>query len=106
GPKRGPPLEDRRQPSFRVERDPAVLLVLRRRARNADLAGVPVHALVLDEQHLAAPATEFQRTDEAVMQEWSDELMLGRVHLLQRRIEQQLFFISRQAAVARRLHLL
>jgi hypothetical protein len=40
-----PPFENRRKPSLRVERNPAVLLVLRRGARDADLTRVPVDAL-------------------------------------------------------------
>jgi hypothetical protein len=69
GTKFRPPLEDRRQPAARVEGNAAVLLVLRRRAWDADLAGVPVHALVLNHQHLAAATAEFQGADDAVVQE-------------------------------------
>jgi len=36
---------------------------------DADLAGVPVHALVLNHQHLATPAAEFQDADDAVMEQ-------------------------------------
>src|SRR5882762_6088693 len=43
--------------SARIEWNPTVLLVLRRRARNSDLTDVPVHLRVLDKQHLAFPRT-------------------------------------------------
>jgi hypothetical protein len=36
-------------------------------AWDADLAGIPVHALVLNHQHLATAAAEFQGADDAVM---------------------------------------
>src|SRR5688572_25502178 len=68
-------LEDRRQPSLRIERDSAVLLVFRGSTGNTDLAGVPVHALVLNQEHLAAPATEFQRADDPVVEQLPRELM-------------------------------
>ena len=99
-------LQDGGESPLGVERDSPVLLVLGRRARDADLAGLPVHALVLDQQHLAAPAAQLQRADDAVVQQRSDELMLGRVHLLQRGIEQLLLLLSREPPIAHRLRLL
>jgi len=52
-----------------VERDAPVLLVLGGRTGNADLARLPVHPFVLDQQHLAASATELECADEPVVQE-------------------------------------
>src|SRR4051812_13080546 len=69
------PRQNRREPSVRVERDAPVLLVLRRRAGNPDLTGVPVDTLVLDQQHLAAAAAQFQCADDAVVQHLADALM-------------------------------
>src|SRR5690349_369822 len=50
GSKRRTSLQDRRQPAVRVERNTAILLVLGRRAWDADLARVPVDALVLNKR--------------------------------------------------------
>jgi hypothetical protein len=88
-----PPPEYRRQASVRVERNAAVFLVLGRRARYTDLAGVPVHALVLNQQHLAAPTAQLQRADDPVVQDRPDELMLRCVHLVKRRVEESLLLI-------------
>jgi hypothetical protein len=56
--------EDCRQAPVRVERNSPGLLVLRVPAGNPDLTGIPVHALVLNHQHLAATAAELQRPDD------------------------------------------
>lgn len=68
--------------------------VLRGRARDADLAGLPVHQLVLNQQHLAAPAAQLESADDAVVERRSDELMLRSVHLMQRGVEQPLLFLA------------
>ena len=94
GPELRSTLEDGGEPSFWIERNAPVFLVLGSRTRNPDLVRLPVHALVLNQQHLAAPTTQFQRADDPVVQQWSDELMFGRVHPLQRRAEQFLFLLS------------
>jgi hypothetical protein len=62
------PLQDGRPAPVRVERNPAVLPVLGRCAWDPDLTGVPVDAFVLNQQHLAATATQLQRADDAIVQ--------------------------------------
>src|SRR5216117_3587958 len=81
-------------------------LVLRSRTGNADLVRLPVHALVLDQQHLAAPATELQRADDAIVEQRTGELVLRRVHPLKRSVKQQLLLVALQSAIAYRLRLL
>jgi hypothetical protein len=75
-------------------------------AGDADLERLPVHALVLDQQHFAAPAAQLQRADDAVVEQRSDELMLRRVHLLQRGVEEQLLLVALQPPIPHRLRLL
>ena len=41
-------------------------------SRNPDLVCLPIHALILNEEHLAAPATQLQRADDPVVQHRSD----------------------------------
>ena len=50
------PVENRRQPSLRVERNPPILPIVRGPPRNRDLMLFPVHATILDAQHLILPA--------------------------------------------------
>jgi len=47
---------------------------------DADGVGVPVHALVLDEQHLAQAAAQFQGADDPVVHQWPDVAVLPGVH--------------------------
>ena len=56
---------------------------------------LPIDALVLDQQHFAAPGTELQRADDPIVEQWSDELVLSGVHPLQRGVEQLLFLLAR-----------
>jgi hypothetical protein len=51
-------------------------------------------------KHLPAPATELQRADDAVVEQWASVLMLGRVHPLQCCIEQLLLLLSREPSLA------
>jgi len=48
----------------------------------------------LDQQHLAAPATELERTDDSVVQHLADAAMGCRVHHAERRVEQPLSLLS------------
>jgi hypothetical protein len=64
------------------------------------LTRLPIHAPVLNQQHLAAPATQLQRADEAVVQERPGVLMFGGVHLLQRRVEQPFLFVAGESPIA------
>ena len=67
---------------------------------------VPVDALVLDQEHLATTTAELQRADDAVVQHLADILVRRRVHYPERRVEQPLLFVSREATVANRFGLL
>ena len=74
------PLQDGREPSFRIERDTPVLLVLRRVTGNPDCVSVPVHALVLDEEHLPESAAQLEGADDAVVHQETDPAVLPFVH--------------------------
>jgi hypothetical protein len=89
-----PTFQDCRQPSLRVERNSAILPVLGGSTWNTDLAGVPVDALVLDQQHFAAPAAQLQRADDSVVQELADVAVQCGVHDPKRRIEQAFLLLA------------
>lgn len=106
GPERRPAFEHGSDASLGIERDAPVLLVLRRCAGDTNLARVPVHALVLDQQHLAATTAEFERSDDAIVECLADVLMPRRVHHAERCLEQPALLVARDAAIADRLGLL
>jgi len=43
------------------------------------IVSVPIHTLVLDEQHLAAPATELERADDPIVHDRTDVAVLPRI---------------------------
>jgi hypothetical protein len=49
-------------------------------ARDADCVSVPIDSLVLDEEHLAESATQLERTDDSIVHQRPDVLVLPRVH--------------------------
>jgi len=56
--------------------------------------------------HLAAPAAELERADDAVVQHLADVHMARGVHHAERRVEQALLLLARDAPIAHRLGLL
>jgi hypothetical protein len=42
--------------------------------------GIPIHAFVLDEDHLTTPAAQFERADDAVVHQRADVAVLEGVH--------------------------
>jgi len=83
----------------------AVLTVLRRVARNTDRVGIPVNALVLDEQHLSESAAQLEGADDPIVHQRPDPAMLPRVHH-HGRVEQPLLLFARDPPIANGLRLL
>src|SRR6516165_1771791 len=94
------PAKNPRESTLRIELNAPVLLVLGRCPGNANLTGIPVYALVLNQQHLPTSAAQFQRADNPVVQQRSHKLTFGRVHLLQGGIEQLFLLLSRQPPIS------
>jgi hypothetical protein len=83
-----------------IKRQPAIFSVLRRDSRDSDLTRRPIHSTVLDHQHLTTATAQLQCADDPVVEQWSDELMLRRVHLRQSRREQGLLLVAMKPSIA------
>ena len=72
-----PPLQDRREPSLRVERDAPVLRSLGVGTGDHDLMLRPLDVAVLDAQHLALPAARLEGADDAIVHRRPRAFVLG-----------------------------
>ena len=99
-----PSTHDGSETTVRIERNAPVLLILGCLARNANGVSVPIHSLVLDDQHLAKAAAQLESTDDSIVHRRPDVLVLPRVHG-QGRVEEPLLFLAGDPPIANRFRL-
>src|SRR5262249_10267790 len=88
-----PKLKNLCETAVRIEGDTPILLILRRVPWDTDLVAVPVHPLVLNQQHFAAATYQFQCTDDAIVEHRTDVPVLPAAH--QRRcVEKSSFLVT------------
>jgi hypothetical protein len=82
-----------------VERNAAILRILRMTTGNGDLVSLPIDVSILNPQHLAPATARLQGADDAVVHRGADVLVFGSAHL-PGCCEQRLFLVQSNATLS------